>query len=213
VDPDQAVVFDRAAVHGGVVSDRAEFADPRRGTGVDVDHHEVLDVGHAPDRDLLALCAHHGVVPDRDVGADLHGSGEHRRRRDPRARADLLERIHSLAAKNARVRARSAASPRKSSAVIASAFAPSIAAASPISDPAHFVNSALWIVQCGGAAASIGWIDGTRCETLPMSVLPWRLAGSLSYGKNWRPSCSALVRNALASGSLEREAELAGGAP
>ena len=36
------------------------------------------------------------------------------------------------------------------------------------------------IVQLIGAAASIGWIEGTRWLTLPMSVLPWALAGSWS---------------------------------
>ena len=62
----------------------------------------------------------------------------------------------------------------------------------------------LQIVQWIGAAASIGWIDGTRWLTLPMSVLPWRLLGSLSIGKNSRPRDSAFCRKLSASGWLKR---------
>jgi hypothetical protein len=41
-------------------------------------------------------------------------------------------------------------------AVMASALAPSIAALSPISEPAQRANSALWITQSAGAAARFG---------------------------------------------------------
>ena len=101
-----------------------------------------------------------------------------------RSRAQHCERLSANARSTS---ARSSASQKKSSAVIASAFAPSSTARSPASEPAHFVNSALWIDTCGGATAIIGWIDGTRWLTLPMSVLPCMPGGSLSYGKNVRP--------------------------
>ena len=85
------------------------------------------------------------------------------RRRSPRARRSArsaaihalgVDRLHAELASNAlRTRscagaARSVASTRKSSAVIASALAPSMRGGVAHLEAAHFANSALWIVQC-----------------------------------------------------------------
>src|SRR5262249_29525586 len=203
-DADEAVVLDRAAVHRRVVRDRAELADRSGVVVAHVHHHEVLHVRHAPDADLLAFGAHHHVVPERDAFRELDLSVHAGAVGQKCGLVDAQQLVQAPASKALRARARSASSHRKSSAVIASAFASSSAAASPISEAAQVANSALWIVQWSGAAASIGWIDGTRCETLPMSGLPWSPGGSLSIGAKTRPSRSALARKALASGSLKR---------
>src|SRR3546814_19888302 len=109
----------------------------------------------------------------------------------------------AVAANSSRAALRRSASVRKSRAVIARAFAPSMQALSPSSPPAQRANSGLWITTFGGAQEIIGWIDGTRWLTLPMSVLPAEPLGIFSSGKNVRPTFFILASYERASRSEE----------
>ena len=119
-DSHQAVIADRAAVHGRLVGDRAEIADQCWVVVGDVDHREILQIGHPPDLDPLALGAQHGVVPDRSVSRDRNRPVELRTGCDPHARVDLRLRARfasaahwpPLCSKLSRTRRRSSGSHR-----------------------------------------------------------------------------------------------------
>ena len=75
---------------------------------------------------------------------------------------------------------------------MAMALAPSTTAASPDSPRAQTAKSGVCMATSSGATFIIGWMDGTRWLTLPMSVLPVTLARP-PEGAGSRPSAVALA--------------------
>src|SRR4051812_40565124 len=94
--------------------------------------------------------------------------------------------------------------------VIAKALAPSTTAASPSAAPVYDANSGVWIDTCDGATLIIGWMDGTRYDTLPMSVLPTTGNAPLVGSCTVRPRRAAFAAYSSTIGALSSMSAYAG---
>ena len=84
---------------------------------------------------------------------------------------------------------------------------------SPSGDAAQVANSALWMMTPAGATASMGWMDGTRWLTLPISVEPAKPAGMSFTGKNSRPIAVGVLLERAGHRPARLEIEIVGVAP
>ena len=87
---------------------------------------------------------------------------------------------------------------------MANALAPSIAAASPISEPAHFANSGLWIVQWSGRGSEHRVDRGHPVTHVAHVGAALEAGRQLVDGEELAPQGLRVARKARASGSLKR---------